>query len=105
MGFGIWRGILAAMRLRYERINPEVWKRGLKLTGDKGAAVARALQLFPKAEIGHRYGGRMVYSDGRAEALLIAEYARRMWGKSPMDDEKTLARIFAAEAKARNKPR
>jgi crossover junction endodeoxyribonuclease RuvC len=100
VGFGVWRGILAALRTPYERIEPTVWKRAFGLKSGKGAAVARALRMFPKAEIGHKYGGRTIYSDGRAEALLIAEYARRLWSSPQVNPGgKTLERIFAEEKK------
>jgi len=75
VGFGVWRGIIATLGLPHERVEPGVWKRALKLTANKGTAVAKALRLFPRAELGHAFQGRMIYSDGRAEALLLAYYA------------------------------
>jgi len=75
VGYGVWRGIIATLGIPYHRVEPTVWKKALGLPKAKGAAVARALKLFPRAEIGHAYRGRMIYSDGRAEALLIAHYA------------------------------
>jgi crossover junction endodeoxyribonuclease RuvC len=78
VGFGIWRGIIAAFGLKCERVTPQTWKASFGLHGkQKGASVAKALRLFPRAELGHKHHGRMVYSDGRADALLIAEHARR----------------------------
>lgn len=74
-GYGVWRGIIAALGLPYNRVEPTVWKKALGLPKAKGAAVSKALKLFPRAELGHSYRGRMIYSDGRAEALLIAHYA------------------------------
>jgi crossover junction endodeoxyribonuclease RuvC len=76
VGFGIWRGIIAALRLPCERVEPTVWKRALHLSRDKGKAVQRALRLYPRADLGHTYHGRTIYHDGRAEALLLAHYAR-----------------------------
>ena len=78
VGYGIWRGIIAALRLPCERVEPTTWKRLLGLPKAKGAAVSKACRLFPRAEIGHPYRGRMIYSDGRAEALLIAWYALQL---------------------------
>src|SRR5215831_15762291 len=39
VGFGIWRGIIAALQLPCERVEPVVWKRALHLGPDKGKAV------------------------------------------------------------------
>ena len=75
VGYGVWRGIIAAYGLRCNRVEPTVWKKALGLPKAKGAAVAKALKLYPRAELGHSYRGRTIYSEGRAEALLIAHYA------------------------------
>lgn len=77
MGFGLgaWHGLLTALEIPFETVTPQRWKKAmLDGTGkDKEASRLRALSLFP------------VFSDklklkkdeGKAEALLIAEYARR----------------------------
>jgi hypothetical protein len=75
VGYGVWRGIIATLGLPCIRVEPKVWKRAMGLSSDKGKAVAKALKLFPRAELGHSHRGRMIYSDGRAEALLLAQYA------------------------------
>jgi crossover junction endodeoxyribonuclease RuvC len=75
VGYGVWRGIIAMLGLPSMRVEPVVWKKALGLPKAKGASVAKALKLFPRAELGHLYRGRMIYSDGRAEALLLAHYA------------------------------
>lgn len=71
-GFGIWLGIIAALRIPHERIEPAKWKRemGIAAKSDKGASVVRALQIFPRADI-------PASKDGRADALLLAEWLRR----------------------------
>jgi crossover junction endodeoxyribonuclease RuvC len=80
-GGGIWEGILAALDIPYQRIHPSVWKKrifagtGLP-TGDKGASRVLAQQLFPAAVPDLQ----RVKDDGRAEALLLAEWARRETG-------------------------
>ena len=53
---------------------PNAWKARLGVTKDKGSAVALAARLFPSAGL---YGPRGGMKDGRAEALLLAEYGRR----------------------------
>lgn len=53
---------------------PGQWKAKLGVTKDKGSAVALAARLFPSAGL---YGPRGAAKDGRAEALLLAEYGRR----------------------------
>jgi len=75
MGFGIWLGLLGSLNLRVHRINPAKWKRefGLLKT-NKEASVVKAKELFPNISY-HTKRGKAL--DGRAEALLIAEFTRR----------------------------
>jgi crossover junction endodeoxyribonuclease RuvC len=75
VGYGVWRGIIAALGLPCMRVEPKVWKKAMGISSAKGKAVSKALKLFPRAELGHAFRGRMIYSDGRAEALLLAQYA------------------------------
>lgn len=74
-GFGIIRGVLAALGLRRTFVTPQAWKKelmpGIK---DKDAARSRAIQLFPK----YSSSLSLKMHIGRADALLIAEYGRRM---------------------------
>jgi len=79
LGYGLWIGIISALRLPHTRIEPQTWKKalGIKSGSDKRASVARALQLFPRAYL-MRSDRARVESDGMADALLIAEYTRRM---------------------------
>ena len=53
---------------------PSQWKRSLRLGRDKGAAVALARKLFPTISLRTPRGRAL---DGRAEALLLAEFGRR----------------------------
>lgn len=73
-GFGLWRGLLAARSWRVEIVQPQVWKRALGLTRDKGASRLKAQQLYPHVDLGKSK------DEGRAEALLLAEYGRRLMG-------------------------
>lgn len=72
-GFGAWLGILAGRRISYTLISPQEWKRhhGL-IKADKDASRVRAAQLYP-ALAGDL---RRAKDDGRAEALLIADYGK-----------------------------
>ena len=72
-GLGLWEGIAITLGFPLQYVEPVVWKRAMQIpTGSgKGASVVRAAQLFPTA------GLRYKNEDGKADALLIAEYARR----------------------------
>ena len=75
-GGGIWEGLLAMAAVPYELVSPSSWKKAMGVTADKGEARVLAQKLFPQvAELLVR-----VKDDGRAEALLIAEYAKRRAG-------------------------
>jgi len=84
--------ILAALdcfesRIEVRMVQPAVWKRHFGLRKDKAAGLSssqvstrfkaasreRAAGLFPDADL------RLAKSDGRAESLLLAEYARTVW--------------------------
>ena len=74
-GCGLWEGIIAALGLSLTKITPQAWKKelmqGMK---DKDAARIRAQELFPDC-----VGELSRKKDcGRADALLIAEYGRRI---------------------------
>ena len=72
VGFG---SLLAACRyvaMPLELITPAVWKKALGLSRDKQASLDRARMLFPTAEL------HLAKHEGRAEALLLADYGRRL---------------------------
>lgn len=72
-GRGILEGILVALELPYSLVDPAKWKREMGLSGKtKGDSYLLAIQLFPSATTTIKKS-----QDGRAEALLLAEYARR----------------------------
>lgn len=74
-GFGMWKGILAALEIPYTEVTPQSWKK-IMMAGfgaDKAASIARAKQLFPYLTP-HL---TLKKHDGLAEAALIGEYARR----------------------------
>jgi crossover junction endodeoxyribonuclease RuvC len=76
MGLGIWKGIIATLGLPLEMPSPQRWKKEI-LTDqgkEKDASRAKAIQLFPS--IAEQFA--RVKDDGRAEAMLLAEYGRRL---------------------------
>lgn len=75
-GKNVGKAELLALRLCSDkdplRVPPQRWKKYFKLDKDKHKSVELARELFPEAvEL------LKVSKDGRAEALLIAEYGRR----------------------------
>lgn len=73
VGFGIWRGIIAALQIPCTYVTPQTWEEAImRGVADKNAARLRAQQLFPA------YADLFVRKkdDGRAEASLIAHYGR-----------------------------
>lgn len=72
-GYGILQGVLAANFLRVISVTPPVWKRAMKVTGNKDECRAKAAGLFP-----HQSGlFARKKDDGRAEACLLAVYGSR----------------------------
>ena len=75
-GYGIWLGVLSALVIPYEEVTPQRWQ-GAMLDGmqrGKDANRLRAMQLFP--HMSESFERKK--DDGRADALLIAEYRRRL---------------------------
>lgn len=75
-GLGMYEGIITSLEMPLNYISPVTWKRKI-MAGqgrEKGAAVYKAQQLFPSAVLTTPRGRKL---DGRAEALLIAEYGKR----------------------------
>lgn len=74
-GYGEWRGEIVALGYSLSEVEPSRWK-GVMMDGlgkEKDAARYRAALLFP--HYAHLFARKQ--DDGRAEALLIAEYGRR----------------------------
>jgi len=71
--FGCLIGLVAARELPYEFATPGKWQRAMRCLskGDKNITKAAAQRLFPKFKITHAV----------ADALLIAEYARRTYSR------------------------
>ena len=75
-GLGMWQGIIAAMGFPLEMPSPQRWKK--EMLADQGkekeAARFKAMQLFPSIATEFK----RAKDDGRAEAILLAEYGRRL---------------------------
>ena len=70
MSYGFLRGCLISLGIPFEEVTPQRWQKamGCLSKGDKNVTKARAQQLFPEIKITHAI----------ADALLIAEYGRRL---------------------------
>jgi hypothetical protein len=68
-GFGHLEMALTALGVPYERVRPQAWQKamGCLTKGDKNVSKRRAQELFPAIKVTHAI----------ADALLIAEFARR----------------------------
>lgn len=66
---GAWRAALASLRIPYEEVAPQTWKKRLGLSKDKAESLALASRLYPSVE------GLNITHHDRCEALLIAHYA------------------------------
>ena len=69
VSFGLCRGFLVANLVSYEEFTPATWQRSLRCLskGDKNVTKSKAQELFPNVKVTHAI----------ADALLIAEFARR----------------------------
>jgi crossover junction endodeoxyribonuclease RuvC len=69
-GFGHLEMALTGAGIPFERVRPQVWQKtmGCMTKGDKNVSKRRAQELFPSVKLTH----------STADALLIAEYGRRM---------------------------
>lgn len=88
-GFGLWLMALTASGIRYERHRPQKWKKLMGLQATKGLegnerakeakriAIAKAVALYPGYDLRENARCRVPH-DGKCEALLMAEYARRV---------------------------
>ena len=73
---GYIEGVLAACGIGYQLVPPRVWKKSFSLNNDKKLSIEVCKRLFPNVDLRATERCR-TDSDGKAEALLMAEYARR----------------------------
>lgn len=74
--FGFIQGLLTAYSIPYELVTPQKWKKEFQITGDKNSSIAVCKRLFPGVDL-RRTDRCKKDHDGMAEALLMAEWARR----------------------------
>lgn len=74
--FGFIQGLLTAYSIPYELVTPQKWKKEFQITGDKNSSIAVCKRLFPGVSL-RRTDRCKKDHDGMAEAVLLAEYARR----------------------------
>ena len=75
--FGECLGMLVAFRIPYELVRPLKWKKAFSCTSDKNTSIEVAKRLFPGVDL-RRTPKCTKPHDGIAEALLMAELAKRM---------------------------
>ena len=73
---GYIEGVLSALRIEYELITPQKWKKMFDLHSDKTESIKVCMDIFPEVNLLPTPRCKKP-SDGMAEALLIAEYGRR----------------------------
>lgn len=77
--FGLIQGLLIACDIPYELVTPQKWKKEFQVTSDKNTSISVCKRLFPDVCLRKSERCRKDH-DGMAEALLLAEYARRKAG-------------------------
>lgn len=74
--FGFIQGLLTAYGIPYELVRPAKWKKEFSVTKDKNTSIEVCKRLFPNVYLKRTERCKTDSSD-IAEALLMAEYARR----------------------------
>lgn len=73
---GLIEGLLQANKIAYQLVPPQTWKKEFSLSSDKQSSIDVCKRLFPHINLLATPRSRKE-NDGMAEALLMAEYARR----------------------------
>lgn len=73
---GFIEGVLQAYGIPYQLITPQKWKKEFSLGHSKEDSITVCKRLFPSVKLLPTDRCKKE-SDGMAEALLMAEYARR----------------------------
>jgi len=71
MAYGAALSVAQRINTNFHTVSPRVWKKALKLDSDKNLSLSMARDLWPTAPLARKK------DNGRAEALLLAEYLRR----------------------------
>lgn len=75
--FGVVEGVLSALALPTDYATPQVWKRAFGLGSDKAESIRKACDLIPALLAWPEKGSKLTHD--QAEAVLLAEFARRRW--------------------------
>lgn|SRR5574344_222682 len=75
--FGWIQGVLDSYLIPYELVRPQKWKKEFSCTSDKNTSIEVAQRLFPGIDL-RRTPKCKGPHDGICEALLMAEYGRRV---------------------------
>jgi crossover junction endodeoxyribonuclease RuvC len=79
--FGIVEGVLAGLGIPYTLVTPQRWQKEMLVGTEHGSTKERAAiaasRLFPDVELRASERSRKVH-EGLADALLIAEFGRRL---------------------------
>lgn len=73
---GFIEGVLRANMIPFQLVKPREWKKEFGLNSDKAKSIEVAQRLFPKVNLLATPRCKKPH-DGMAEALLMAEYAKR----------------------------
>lgn len=73
---GFIEGVLQTFGISYQLVRPQVWKKEFGLNSDKSKSCEVCHKLFPTVNLLRTERCKKPH-DGMAEALLMAEYARR----------------------------
>jgi len=71
IAFGMAIAIMERINCPWMLVTPQKWKKEMGLTADKNESLAMARELWPNAPLARKM------DNGRAEALLMAEWLRK----------------------------
>lgn len=84
-GYGLWRGIVIGLGIPFQVVAPKTWQKAMHgvASGDpKGRSIMACQRMFPHVSL-LKSDRCSKPHDGIADALLIAEYGRRIRRDSP----------------------
>lgn len=77
--FGFIQGVLSTLGIKFQLVPPRVWKKEYSLNHDKDQSIEVCHRLFPEVDLKRTPRSRK-NDNNFAEAILLAEYAKRHWG-------------------------
>lgn len=75
--FGVVEGVLSALAVPTDYATPQTWKRAFGLGNDKAESIRKACDLIPALVAWPTERSKLTHDE--AEAVLLAEFARRRW--------------------------